>query len=106
MSGFLFLLAGTPSFCTPLCSSTHAAAAVRARLADSRAILVASREAMRMVGVPPGVLAGVLAEARRADDELLELSAADEAPAQADSWWSRVRKSFFIPSLAVVGTAV
>jgi hypothetical protein len=78
---------------------------VRSRLADYRVILMAAREAMPMVDVPPGVLAGVLAEARRADDELLELSAADDAPKQEESWWSRVRKSFLIPSLAVVGTA-
>jgi hypothetical protein len=80
---------------------------VRSRLADYRVVLMASREALPMVDVPPGVLAGVLAEARRADDELLELSAAPDgsAPEHADSWWSRVRKSFLIPSLAVVGTA-
>lgn len=79
---------------------------VRARLADYRALLIASREALPMVDVPPGVLAGVLAEARRLEeDDLVELSAADDVAPQPESWWSRVRKSFLIPTLAVVGTA-
>ena len=79
--------------------------AVRSRLADYRALLIASREALPMVDVPPGVLAGVLAEARRADDDLVELSAADATAQPQESWWSRMRKSFLIPTLAVVGTA-
>jgi tetratricopeptide (TPR) repeat protein len=78
---------------------------VRARLADYREILIASREALPMQEVPAGLLAGVLAEARADSSDVLGLTPVDEPRTQPESWWSRIRKSFLIPSLAVVTTA-
>lgn len=74
---------------------------VRSRLADYRTILAVSREALPIEDVPTGVLDGVLAEAQQA---------AAVAPAAAvagqGSWWSRMRRTFMVPALALAGTAV
>lgn len=75
--------------------------AVTRRLADFRLILQASREAMPLEEVPTGLLDGVLAEAR--------MSSADiQTPADSPSptsFWSRLRKAWLIPGLAVAGSA-
>lgn len=74
---------------------------VRERLTDYRSILAASREALPLEDVPGGVLDGVLAQARQA-----AAAAPVAAALAAPSWWSRVRRSFMVPALALAGTAV
>lgn len=73
---------------------------VRARLIDYRSVLAATREALPLEDVPAGVLDGVLAQAQQA---------AAVAPAAVASvhepWWSRLRRSFMMPVLALAGTA-
>lgn len=73
---------------------------VRERLADYHALLVASREALPLEDVPAGVLDGVLAEAQQA-----AAAAPAVAVASGDTWWSRMRRSFMVPVLALAGTA-
>ncbi len=72
---------------------------VRERLTDYRSILEASREALPMEDVPDGLLDSVFAEAERA---------ATVAPviAARESWWTRMRRSFMVPALALAGTTV
>lgn len=76
------------------------AVAVRERLIDYQSILAASREALPLEEVPAGVLDDVLAEARRA--------AATPAAAMVvqESWWTRFRRTFMVPAIALAGTAV
>ncbi|MCX4248071.1 hypothetical protein [Paraliomyxa miuraensis] len=73
--------------------------AVRERLEDYRSLLVASREALPLEDVRAGVLDDVIAEANRV------AAVAPVAAASQDSWWSRVRRSFMMPALALAGTA-
>lgn len=73
---------------------------VRARLIDYRSVLAASREALPLEDVPVGVLDGVLAQAQQA------AAVAPAAVASAhEPWWSRLRRSFMVPALALAGTA-
>lgn len=74
---------------------------VSRRLADFQAILQASREALPLEEVPPGLLDGVLAEARMSAEDT---STRVEAP-KGQSLWSRLRKAWLIPALAVAGSA-
>ena len=75
--------------------------AVVRRLADFRLILQASREAMPLEEVPAGLLEGVLAEARMSSADMRTPSERPEQP----SFWSRLRKAWLIPGLAVAGSA-
>lgn len=81
-------------------SEDELAPQVRARLIDYRSVLAATREALPLEDVPAGVLDGVLAQAQQA---------AAVAPAAVASvhepWWSRLRRSFMVPALALAGTA-
>lgn len=72
---------------------------LRERLGEYDAILALAREAMPMEDVEPGVLAGILAEARQ--------SAPVAAPPaeRAPGLWERLRRSFMLPGLALAGTA-
>ncbi len=76
--------------------------AVSTRLADFQFILQASREALPLVEVRPGILDGVLSEARMSATDRLTPAA---EPPPANSFWSRVRKAWLVPSLAVAGSA-
>lgn len=78
-----------------------ASPALGARLEEYRAVLVASREALPLEEVPPGLLDGVLAEAERA-----AATPAVTPEAGAKSWWARVRRSFLVPAVALAGTAL
>lgn len=71
--------------------------AVGQQLSEYRGLLQLSREAMPVQEVPSGLLDGVLEQARAA--------AANSAPAAAPSWWSRVRLSLWVPTLAFAGSA-
>lgn len=73
-------------------------APLRQRAEEYASILALSREAMPEEDVPPGLLDGILAEARRA--------APGPAPvAEGPSFWERLRRSFLLPGLALAGTA-
>lgn len=73
-------------------------APLRERADAYAAILALAREAMPEEDVAPGLLDGVLAEARRA--------APEPAPReQGPSWWDRLRRSFLLPGVALAGTA-
>lgn len=74
-------------------------APLRQRADEYAAILAMTREAMPEEDVSPGVLDGILAEARRA--------APPPAPAAAPgpSLWERLRRSFLLPGVALAGTA-
>lgn len=76
--------------------------AVRNRLLEYRALLVATRDALELQDVPPGLLDGVLAQARTAAES--EVLTVDPEPADERSWWSRVRKGLLVPVLAVAGS--
>lgn len=73
---------------------------VRERLADYRSLLEASRQALPIEEVPAGLLDGVIAEARQAATVAPAAAAAASA-----SWWTRLRRSFMVPALALAGTA-
>jgi hypothetical protein len=73
---------------------------VYARLVDYRDVLAATREALPLEDVPAGVLDGVLAQAQQAATAPAVAARAAEA-----SWWSRARRSFMVPVLALAGTA-
>jgi hypothetical protein len=73
---------------------------VYARLVDYRAVLAATREAMPLEDVRAGVLDGVLAQAEQA----AAMPAVAAGGAQ-EPWWSRLRRSFMVPALALAGTA-
>ncbi len=79
--------------------STMSEAAVT-RLSEYRDILAMSREALTLEDVPEGLLDGVLAEAAKTQPERPVV-----AP-KPEGFWSRLRKSFVLPSFAVVATAV
>ncbi|MCY1005616.1 hypothetical protein OV079_08550 [Nannocystis pusilla] len=74
-------------------------APLRQRADEYAAILAMTREVMPEEDVSPGVLDGILAEARRA--------APPPAPAAAPgpSLWERLRRSFLLPGVALAGTA-
>ncbi|MCY1057863.1 hypothetical protein [Nannocystis sp. SCPEA4] len=73
-------------------------APLRQRADEYAAILAMTREAMPEEDVAPGLLDGILAEARRA--------AAPPVPAvEGPSWWDRLRRSFLLPGVALAGTA-
>ncbi|MEX1367010.1 MAG: hypothetical protein AB1Z98_28035 [Nannocystaceae bacterium] len=72
---------------------------LRQRLQDYRTLLVASRDALPLQEVPQGVLDDVLEQARQA-------AAAPIVAAASPSWWSRVRRSFLVPAVALAGTAM
>lgn len=72
---------------------------VRERLEGYRSILVASRDVLPLEDVRTGVLDDVLAEANRA------AAVAPVATISQGSWWSRIRRTFMVPALALAGTA-
>lgn len=73
---------------------------VSARLLDYRNVLAAARQAMPLEDVPGGVLDDVLAQARRAAATPVAAAAVVSEP-----WWTRLRRSFMVPALALAGTA-
>lgn len=75
---------------------------VREHLADYRSILVAAREALPLEDVPTGLLDGVFEQAR----QVAAAAPAAATGAVVESWWSRVRRGFMVPALALAGTAV
>ncbi len=72
---------------------------LRQRLGEYDAILALAREALPPEDVDPGVLAGILAEARQA------APAAAQPVERGPSLWERLRRSFALPGLALAGTA-
>lgn len=76
---------------------------VMQRLEEYREILALSREVIAEHDVPSGILEGVLAAARRDDAaESLPEPLASEPRA---SWWTRLRRVFLVPGVALAGTA-
>lgn len=76
--------------------------AVSNRLAAFQLILQASREALPLEDVRPGLLDGVLSEARVSAPGIQV--PVPERP-QAPSFWGRIRKAWLVPGLAVAGSA-
>lgn len=76
--------------------------AVSSRLADFQFILQASRDALPLEDVRPGLLDGVLSEARLST---ADIPASVPEPPQTESFWARMRKAWLIPGLAVAGSA-
>lgn len=76
--------------------------AVSSRLADFQLILQASREALPLEDVRPGLLDGVISEARMSAPDI---STPTPEPAQTQSFWARMRKAWLVPGLAVAGSA-
>lgn len=76
--------------------------AVSSRLADFQFILQASRDALPLEDVRPGILDGVLSEARLSTADIRTTTA---APPSQESFWARMRKAWLIPGLAVAGSA-
>ncbi len=76
--------------------------AVSNRLADFQFILRASREALPLEDVRPGVLEGVFSEARMSSTDIRTPVA---EPPRTQSVWTRLRKAWLIPALAVAGSA-
>jgi hypothetical protein len=73
-------------------------APLRRRADEYASILAMTREAMPEEDVAPGLLDGILAEARRA--------ASLPAPqVEGPSLWERLRRSFLLPGVALAGTA-
>lgn len=73
-------------------------APVRERADEYASLLAMTREAMPEEDVAPGLLDGILAEARR--------SAPTPVPAiEGPSLWERLRRSFLLPGVALAGTA-
>lgn len=73
---------------------------VLARLHDYRSVLVAAREALPLEDVRAGVLDDVLAQAQQA-----AAAPAAGVAAAREPWWTRLRRSFVVPVLALAGTA-
>lgn len=73
-------------------------APVRARIDEYAAILALAREALPEEDVAPGLLDGILAEARQAAPTP---TPREEGP----GWWERLRRSFLLPGVALAGTA-
>lgn len=73
---------------------------VSSRLLDYRNVLAAAREALPLEDVPGGVLDDVLAQARQA-----AATPAAAVAAVSEPWWTRLRRSFMVPALALAGTA-
>ena len=73
---------------------------VSGRLLDYRNVLAAAREALPLEDVPGGVLDDVLAQARQA-----AAAPAAAVAAVSEPWWTRLRRSFMVPALALAGTA-
>lgn len=73
---------------------------VSARLLDYRNVLAAARQALPLEDVPGGVLDDVLAQARQA-----AATPAAAAAVVSEPWWTRLRRSFMVPALALAGTA-
>lgn len=73
---------------------------VSGRLLDYRNVLAAAREALPLEDVPAGVLDGVLVQARQA-----AATPAAAVAAVSEPWWTRLRRSFMVPALALAGTA-
>ena len=76
--------------------------AVASRLLDFKTILQASREALPLEPVRPGLLDSVLSEARMSAPDIVSPSV--QVPAK-QSLWQRIRKSLVLPGLAVAGSA-
>lgn len=76
-----------------------ASPALRDRLESYRAILGIADEALPMVEVPDGLLAGVLAEAANSPANTPEIAA-------SPGLWERLRRSFVVPGFALAATAV
>ncbi|MBV1856764.1 MAG: hypothetical protein KUG77_00030 [Nannocystaceae bacterium] len=79
-----------------------ASEAVSSRLAEFQVILQASREALPLEDVRPGVLDGVISEARMSAPDMRS-PAADPTP--RPSLWVRAQRAWLLPGLAVAGTA-
>lgn len=77
-------------------------AAVSGRLADFQFILQASREALPLEDVRPGLLDDVISEARLSATDIP--TPAPDLP-QAPSFWARIRSVWLVPGLAVAGSA-
>ncbi len=75
---------------------------VAQRLDDYREILQWTRDAMPLQEVRPGLLDGVLEEARSVAP--VSVSASEPA-APVTSWWKKLRGVFLVPALAVAGSA-
>lgn len=73
---------------------------VSGRLLDYRNVLAVAREALPLEDVPGGVLDDVLAQARQA-----AAAPAAAVAAVSEPWWTRLRRSFMVPALALAGTA-
>ena len=73
---------------------------VLSRLHDYRSVLVAAREALPLEDVRAGVLDDVLAQAQQA-----AAAPAAGVAAAREPWWTRLRRSFVVPVLALAGTA-
>jgi len=76
--------------------------AVSSRLADFQFILQASRDALPLEDVRPGLLDGVLSEARMSAPDIRPPAA---EPSATPSFWARMRGAWLIPGLAVAGSA-
>lgn len=77
--------------------------AVSERLADFQLILQASRDALPLQDVRPGLLDGVLSEARMSTQDI-EATVTPSQP-KGEGFWSRLRKAWLLPGLAVAGSA-
>jgi hypothetical protein len=75
---------------------------VAQRLEEYREILQWTRDAMPLTEVTPGLLDGVLAEARSVAPTV---EPGREVQATATSWWKKLRGVFLLPALAVAGSA-
>lgn len=73
-------------------------APLRERADEYASILALTREAMPEEDVAPGLLDGILAEARRA-------APAPAPREEGPRWWDRLRRSFLLPGVALAGTA-
>lgn len=75
-------------------------------LADYQQILVASRDALPLAEVRPGLLDGVLAEARASvEGHVLGIGEVPTPQEKPVSFWTKLRRGFLIPGLAVAGSA-
>ncbi|MDC0723015.1 hypothetical protein [Nannocystis bainbridge] len=74
-------------------------APLRQRADEYASILAMTREAMPAEDVAPGVLDGILAEARRSAPP------PSQPAAEGPSLWERLRRSFLLPGVALAGTA-
>ncbi|MEM9455781.1 MAG: hypothetical protein AAGF11_16495 [Myxococcota bacterium] len=81
--------------------------AVREPLADYRSVLALSRQVLPVEEVPAGLLDGVIAEAHEATNApaVAPISSAGPSESSSERWWSRWRRTFLVPALALAGTA-